>query len=117
MKKQFFLSLILMFVITACGVHNKSSYMESFEEFISKVEAKEEFEIEELEEMEEKFVMYTETYYKEYKDQLTSADLRKMGELKARYIKAVAKSKVNGMGKALKGLGDEMEGFLDGLGK
>ncbi|MDL2309550.1 hypothetical protein LJC39_00275 [Parabacteroides sp. OttesenSCG-928-B22] len=115
MRNTLLVSLILLFTATSCGVYNKDSYVKSFESFIVGLEKKESFTEEEWEKIGTRFVEYSETHYEEYKDKLTSADRKKIGELRARYLKFLTIHHIEKAGKSLKDLGEEAAGFLKEL--
>lgn len=110
-------SIVVIIVLASCGMSSKDSYIKQFNSFLENIEKKESLSEKELEKASARFEEFTTTYYDKFKDELSNDDLKKVGELKARYLKVVAKQHLKEIDSSLEKAGKEIEGFLDGLGK
>jgi len=117
MKKSYLIGLISLIILSSCGVYNKDSYLKSFESFLVDLEKKETLKEKELDEITVQYEEYSKTYYNKYKDELTSADRKKIGVFKTRYLKVLTIHHVNRAGKTLKELQKEVSGFFRGVDK
>ena len=105
------------FIVTlfACGINSKDSYLESFEEFVVKIEMDEDITEEELTSAKKKYLDYTETYYNKYKEELTNTEKEMVVKLKARYYAVMAKQGLKDAGSALKELGEQANDLINDM--
>ena len=110
-----FLILSVIILLSACGINSKDSYLESFEEFVVKVEKSENFSEEDLTSIKKEYLDYTETYYNKYKEELTSTEKELIVKLKARYYAVMAKQELKDVGSALKDLGEQANDLINNM--
>lgn len=110
-----FLILSVIILLSACGINSKDSYLESFEEFVVKVEKSENFSEEDLTSIKKEYLDYTETYYNKYKEELTSTEKEFVVKLKARYYAVMAKQGLKDVGSALKDLGEQANDLINNM--
>lgn len=99
----------------ACGINSKDSYLESFEEFVVKIEMDEDITEEELTSAKKKYLDYTETYYNKYKEELTNTEKEMVVKLKARYYAVMVKQGLKDAGSALKELGEQANDLINDM--
>lgn len=99
----------------ACGINSKDSYLESFEEFVVKIEMDEDITEEELTSAKKEYLDYTETYYNKYKEELTDTEKEIVVKLKARYYAVIAKQGLKDVGSTLKELGEQANDYINNM--
>lgn len=104
MKKLFAMSIVVLLLLASCGVNSKDSYLKSFDAFVTKLEKKEVIKDSDFESISKEYEKYNVAYFKEYKDELTIEDHKKLGVLQGRYLKVLGKHKVKNVGKSLEDL-------------
>ena len=121
---QFIGIILLISTITSfCNKippHNEKTYTKQFEEFVRKVEEKgENYAKEQWEEKDQKFKKYSGSYFKKYKDELTSEEKDKINKLKGKYIgikaRYTTKEQFEKFQKTLKNKVSKMKGILEGF--
>lgn len=101
--------------IISCGIHDKDSYLKSFESFIVDIEQTNSFSNDEITSIKKDYLDYTETYYNKYENELSSNDEQLILELKARYYTVMAKQGLKDVGSALKDLGEQASEFINDI--
>lgn len=118
MKNSFFLHLAfilgLAFLLSSC-VYNKASYLNSFKDFVEKVENMDSMTDTDFDAIDREFSEYTEKYYDQYKEDLTREDKEEIVFLKARYYQALARHGVKNLGEKLDELGEEALDFINDI--
>ncbi|MFI3281410.1 MAG: hypothetical protein R3Y44_05505 [Rikenellaceae bacterium] len=115
--KTTFLALVCAIVCSCVGgkvgVFNKESYLESFENFITEIEAMEEASPSQLTEVKKSYLDYSETYYYKYQQDLSASESRTVDKLKIRYYKVMATYGLNEFGSEVEKITNKVVDFFN----
>ena len=100
-------------VVSSCAINNKESYLNSFENYIVKIEGTDKFSKDDLTSVKKKYLDFTETYYNRFENELSSRDKELILELKARYYAVMAKQGLKDVGETLKDLGEQASELIN----
>ena len=105
----------LFFFVTACGINDKESYLDSFENFIVNIEQTKKFSKDDITKIKKDYLDYTETYYHKYENEFSVSEEEFIVELKARYYAVMAKQGLKDVGESLKELGEQASEFINDI--
>lgn len=107
--------LVFIATLSACGINSKESYLESFEEFVVRIEMDEDITGDKLTSAKKEYLDYTETYYNKYKEELTSTEKELIVKLKARYYAIMVKHGLKDASSTLKDLGEQASELINNI--
>jgi hypothetical protein len=116
-KKLLTLQLFFLTIVTiGCSSYTKDDYLNDFTNFILDVEIEyKNYSMDDWEERNLEFQQFTDEYYQQYKEELTTEDRKQVAKLKAKYqtiiIKHNAKELIDGISDGL----NLLEGVVDGV--
>lgn len=106
---------VFAFIVSACGINDKESYLESFENFVLDIEQKEKFTTDDITSIKKDYLDYSETYYNKYVTELSLEEKELILELKARYYAVLAKQGLKDFGESLKEIGEQASEFINDI--
>ena len=118
MKKSIpkILSLTIVLFAMSCSNFGKSSYISSFEQFVSSVSEKQDtYTDEDWDKAGIRFAQFAETDYQKYSRKLTKEEKQKIGMLKGKYFAIRTKSKIGNFMNNLQDAIDEVSGVVEGF--
>lgn len=107
--------LLLTLVLSSCGINNKKSYLNSFEDFVVDIEACETITSKQITSIKKDYLDYSETYYYKYEPELTDADKSRISKLKVRYYKVLARHEMQEVEDVINDLKDKANEFVNNI--
>ena len=106
---------VFVFIVSACDISDKESYLESFESFIIDIEQRKQLTPNEITSIKKDYLDFSETYYNKYELELSYTEKEMILELKTRYYAVLAKQGLKDFGESLKDLGEQASEFINDI--